>query len=861
MFKKIFILASLLFFIVCADSFALRIPSEDSGVKYFYIFGPEGNPFFGAYTGEMSLFIDVPATVNKEVIIKIIDPDTCGKLDDIYKECNTEIEFSIYGKEFLERKSFGEGETDIPSYQFGPYPLDKGMLVEGKYRFKIVAKPIKGDDANLFAFQISPEEAEVFTYGLAFRLAEEEGRQMYFYPTVPAKTGHIIMRNYDIDPDGGVGYLYVDNRRYKIKDSGSGVWSETKVALTNVQSQSLKYMVVKKTQKHGNAVISALDDKGNLVPIYFKPMQLAYVSTEKETPTSPAPKKRPIPETKKERPPREKPQVVKKVTPVVKKPKYVPETQTKIPPRCDTFIFDATESYDPNKRPLKFNWDFGDGQTSDQAVVTHTYKKPGLYTVTLTVVNNTELECNKDTKTETVRVNFPPQPVFSAPDAACINKEIVFDASASSDAEGEKLSYLWDFGDGTTSPESRTRHIYSKSGIYKVTLTVKDDSGTPCDTSQISRTIRINSAPQVKAVGDINICEANPDKPLEVTFDASGCWDADNDNLTYLWDFGDGEKQEGQVVTHTYEKGGNYIARLTVTDDSGSECNSATTTFAVNLNRAPKASAGEDKDICVTDEVTLDASSSYDKDKNLLKYTWDFGDGTEKEGLRVSHRYAKGGKYNVVLTVDDGRQTPCSKSSDNLVVVANTGPYASLNAPNIACVGEQVSFDASGSYDLDSDTLTYSWNFGDGKELAKVGPAVVHRYEKGGKYKVTVTLDDGKKSPCSKAIAQTEIKINTPPQAISGPNLVCCVGDIARFDGSRSLDADGDELTYIWDFGDGTAARGAKVTHEYKKSGTYTVTLMVKDNSGSKCDSATAKFVAEVSESPVSVIKVKPKQP
>ncbi|MDD5236723.1 MAG: PKD domain-containing protein, partial [Candidatus Omnitrophica bacterium] len=151
------------------------------------------------------------------------------------------------------------------------------------------------------------------------------------------------------------------------------------------------------------------------------------------------------------------------------------------------------------------------------------------------------------------------------------------------------------------------------------------------------------------------------------------------------------------------------------------------------------------------------------------------------------------------------------------------------------------------------------WNFGDGKEM-KVGPLVTHRFDKGGKYNVSVTVDDGRKSPCSKAIAQAEIKINTPPVAVSGPNLVCCAGDIARFDGSRSSDADGDDLTYLWDFGDGGTGKGSKVTHEYKKSGTYTVVLTVKDNSGSKCDSATAKFTAQVSESPVSVMKVKPKQ-
>jgi len=848
MLKRTFLLVSLLFFVFCASSFAARIPSQDSGIEYFYIFGTEGNPFFGAYTGEITFYVDVPSGTSQDVIIKIIDPDTGGKLDDGYKDWNTETEFSVYGQALLDSKSFAAGEYDKQTYQFGPYPANKGTLIDGKYRFKVVVKPLKGDDANLFALDVSPDSSEVFTYALPFRLTPIEGKEMKFYPTVPANTSYITMRTYDIDPDGGTGYIYVGNKRSKVVDSGSGVWSETNISVANAEPVSLKYSLIKKTQKHGNAVISALDDKGNLVPIYFSPVKLKYVATQKETPATLAPKKRPIAETKKA-----KPAVAKSTK------KATPATLTKVSPKCDTFIFDATESYDPNKRPLAFRWDFGDGATSEQAVVTHTYKKPGVYTVNLTVTNNTDLECNKDAKTQTIKVSFPPQPVMNSPETGCVGKEVILDATGTTDAEGDNISYLWDFGDGTTSKEIKNTHVYKESGIYKVTLTAKDDSGTSCDTSVVSRNIQINSSPIVKINENIVLCETNPDKALEVVFDGSGCSDPDGDKLTYSWDFGDGQKAQGQKVTHVYERGGSYTARLSLIDDSKSSCNSASATIKVNLNRAPKAVAGENQNICATDELVLDGSKSYDKDKDELKYIWDLGDGNKKEGARITHRYNKGGKYNVALTVDDGKGSNCSKSTSQVMIMANTGPFASLEAPKSACVGEQVSFDATGSHDLDGDNLTYTWNFGDGKEL-KVGPLVTHRFDKGGKYKVTVTVDDGKKSPCSTAISQTEIKINTPPVAISGPNLVCCAGDMAKFDGSRSTDADGDELVYNWDFGDGGFAKGAKVTHEYKKAGTYTVILTVDDNSGSKCETSTTKFIAEVSSSPVSVIKVKPKQ-
>ena len=55
-----------------------------------------------------------------------------------------------------------------------------------------------------------------------------------------------------------------------------------------------------------------------------------------------------------------------------------------------------------------------------------------------------------------------------------IGQEIIFDASNSFDAEGDIISHYWDFGDGTNDTGVTPMHIYSQSGIFKVTLTVKD---------------------------------------------------------------------------------------------------------------------------------------------------------------------------------------------------------------------------------------------------------------------------------------------------------------------------------------------------------------------------------------------------
>ena len=58
--------------------------------------------------------------------------------------------------------------------------------------------------------------------------------------------------------------------------------------------------------------------------------------------------------------------------------------------------------------------------------------------------------------------------------------ELLFDASTSTDADGQPLSYVWDLGDGIVLAGDKVRHSYAKAGTYPVRVTVKDGSGLAC---------------------------------------------------------------------------------------------------------------------------------------------------------------------------------------------------------------------------------------------------------------------------------------------------------------------------------------------------------------------------------------------
>jgi len=519
--------------------------------------------------------------------------------------------------------------------------------------------------------------------------------------------------------------------------------------------------------------------------------------------------------------------------------------------KCNDYTFDGTRSSAMGSQKLNYNWDFGDGTTSDKAVVTHHYEKAGEYTVKLTVTDQSGLPCDMGITTQIVKVNTPPNAIFNGPDSICAGSEVTFDASSTTSGSGKNLTYNWTFGDGTSAEGVRVKKTFEKGGMYKVQLLVDDNQGTECSGGCAYLDVKVNTAPTANAGNDITMTCLRPGTPYTVTLSGSGS-DADGDDLTYTWNFGDGATATGARASHTYEKSGTYKATLIVDDGSGASCSSNSSGVTVILSRAPQANAGEDMAACVGNTLKFDGSASSVEDSGNVTYSWDFGDGATATGAKATHAYEKGGKHYATLTVDNGQ----CKSASSVRVDVNAPPVAMLEKVDAICVGDQVIFDASGSNDPDGDRLKYTWDFGDG-ELYDGGPQECRIYEVGGNYTVKVIVDDGKGTSCSTDQASIPVKVNTKPVAAIAPCDACCVGVTTTFDGTTSSDADRDTLTYSWDFGDGTTATGAKATHAYSQAGRYKVILKVDDGSGTPCSSSYAYYEANIHESPEAVINVR----
>jgi len=141
---------------------------------------------------------------------------------------------------------------------------------------------------------------------------------------------------------------------------------------------------------------------------------------------------------------------------------------------------------------------------------------------------------------------------------------VAFDASGSTDPNGDTLTYAWDFGNGATATGATATYEFIEFGEQLVTLTVNDGNGNS-DTDTIAITV---TDPNVAPVASFTSTAESGIAPVSITFDASTSSDENNDPLTYAWDFGNGDTAIGITTTYAFTTTGEFAVKLTVSDGS-----------------------------------------------------------------------------------------------------------------------------------------------------------------------------------------------------------------------------------------------------------------------------------------------------
>jgi PKD repeat protein len=239
------------------------------------------------------------------------------------------------------------------------------------------------------------------------------------------------------------------------------------------------------------------------------------------------------------------------------------------------------------------------------------------------------------------------------------------------------------------------------------------------------------------------------------------------------------------------------------------------------------------------------AGTASDPDGDAVTVLWTFGDGTTSSALAPgSHTFPIAGTYTVRLTATDSRglsdPAPPTRTITVQPTATNRPPSGTITAPvgNVTiAAGQSVSFAGTAS-DPDGDMVTVLWVFGDGSTSTLLAPGA-HTFATAGTYTVRLTATDSRgladPAPPSRTITVQAVTANRPPTAvITAPtgNVTITAGQSVTFSGTAS-DPDGDAITVLWDFGDGTSSTLlAPGAHTFATAGTYTVRLTATDSRG-----------------------------
>jgi gliding motility-associated-like protein len=454
--------------------------------------------------------------------------------------------------------------------------------------------------------------------------------------------------------------------------------------------------------------------------------------------------------------------------------------------------------------PVSYLWDFGNGTQSTIANPSVTYFFSGNYNVTLIVTNTAGV---KDTTTKQNYITINPKPVvnFTANDTVGCYPLVVQFTDNSSIASGSNVSWLWDFGDGTSSTLQNPTKTYAQ-GTHTVVLQVISDKGCSNTLVKPNYIKASNGIVSNYTFTTINTCTL----PTAVQFTNST---TGSGTLNYLWNFGDGGTSTLTNPTHNYTTPGNYSVTLTTTSNEGCT-NTITQTNAIVIGTT-NASFTSANSICLGAPIsfanTSPASSSV---------KWYFGDGNNSVVNNPSHIYNTTGSFTVKLVVDFGG---CKDSVQKQITVINKPTANFAISDSIHCKAPfTVNFT-----NTSINASSYNWNFGDGATASIANPS--HTYTANGNYTVILIVTNA--GGCSDTIIKTNlIKIQPPTVSFTNlpiqgcapltvtPNVV-----INAIDGIQS---------YNWNFGNGFTSTASSPSSTYTNQGNYAVSLTITTNTG-----------------------------
>lgn len=449
----------------------------------------------------------------------------------------------------------------------------------------------------------------------------------------------------------------------------------------------------------------------------------------------------------------------------------------------------------------QWQWNFGDGAISNQQSPAHTYASAGNFNIILKVTN--DKGCSK-VLSKPAYIQVSPGAVADFTNTAPLSctPPVNIDFTNISTGPGT-LTYLWNFGDGTTSTLQNPSHTYNVTGSFNVTLTTSSTLG--CSSTTVKNNTVVLS-PNITSFSVVDTVTVNNNATFTNTSNPLPS--------SQSWNFGDGNSSTAANPVKAYTIPGTYS--VTLANTYGNCSFNVTKTIVVISNTLANFSSSD----------TISCQIPYlvhfqDQSIGAVSWLWDFGDSSlGSTAKNPIHTYTSYGNFNVSLisTNATGRKDTITKT--NFIKIARatidvTGlpangcvPFTINPNPNITTFGTVTS---------------YLWNFGDGFSSTLKTPS--HTYSLPGTYTVRLIITTS--LGCSDTLTiPNAVRVGTKPTAnFSATPLIACIKSPVQF---TDLSILADE--WNWDFGDGNYDANKNPSHSFPIPGTFNVTLTIKNN-------------------------------
>jgi PKD repeat protein len=333
----------------------------------------------------------------------------------------------------------------------------------------------------------------------------------------------------------------------------------------------------------------------------------------------------------------------------VTKPGYI--TVSEVPGQGLTadFTSDQTAGFVPlfvqfsdlsTDSPNSWQWNFGDGTANETGQnPSHLFGQVGSYTVTLTVQNATG-GVSSVSKANYIAVSPLPNPPVANFTANITSGVAPLFVQFNDTSSGDPYSWIWNFGDGSTSSDQNPVHKYRIQGNFTVSLTAANPGGS--DTEQKDNFIQVEST---SPVADFTANITSGPAPLTVQFTDTSI----GGPTAWSWEFGDSGVSTEQDPVHRYEMPGSYTVNLTVSNIFGNDTLVRQEYITVTLPASPVAdfSANPVSGFSPQYVQFTDLSTN-----NPTNWSWNFGGGATSNEKNPSHTFYQG-VYTITLEVSN----------------------------------------------------------------------------------------------------------------------------------------------------------------------------------------------------------------